>query len=143
MRPILFSGSAARMILSVVKAAALQFLGAVLPVIVARLGMAAILVIFPPLMFPTLLILLFPRMVAIPIVPFAIFVVPVVPMLPVAPCLFPLHTALFPDHALLILAHFLLLVAIVGPVPFFSLFKLALLPHLFPVIVTVGHKGVP
>ena len=44
------------MILAVVKAAALQFFGAVLPVIMAGLGMAVILVVFPPLTFQPILI---------------------------------------------------------------------------------------
>lgn len=130
------------MVLSVVKAAALQFFRAVLSVIMAGLGVTAILAILPLLMFPAFLILPFPRMVAIHVVPFAIFVFLVVPMLAIAPRLFPLRTALLTDHALLFLAHFPLLVAIVGAMHFFALLKLALLPHLRVMIVPVGYEGV-
>ena len=76
------------MILAVVKAAALQFFGAVLPVIMAGLGMAVILVVFPPLTFQPILIVLSSRMIAIPVVPLAILAIPVVPMLAVATGLF-------------------------------------------------------
>ena len=41
-----------------------------------------------------------------------------------------------------VLAHFPLLVAILGAVHPFAPLKLALLPHLFPVVVPVGHKRV-
>ena len=95
-----------RMILAVVKAAALQFFGAVLPVIMAGLGMAVILVVFPPLTFQPILIVLSSRMIAIPVVPLAILAIPVVPMLAVATGLFPLRAALLADHAFLFLAHF-------------------------------------
>ena len=130
------------MILAVVKAAALQLFGAVLPVIMAGLGMAVILVVFPPLTFQPILIVLSSRIIAIPVVPLAVLVVPVVPMLAVTTGLFPLRAALLADHAFLLLAHFPLLVAILGAVHPFALFKLALLPHLFPVVVPVGHKRV-
>lgn len=130
--------SAARMILAVVKAAALQFFGAVLPIIVAGSGMAIILMSFPPFPFP---VVLFPRMAAVPVVPFAVLVIPVVPMLAVTPGLLPFHAALLTDHALLFLAHFLLLVTILGAVHPFALLKLALLPHLFPVVVPVGYES--
>ena len=66
------------MILAVVKAAALQFFGAVLPVIMAGLGMAVILVVFPPLTFQPILIVLSSRMIAIPVVPLAVLAIPVV-----------------------------------------------------------------
>ena len=130
------------MILAVVKAAALQFFGAVLPVIMAGLGMAVILVVFPPLTFQPILIVLSSRMIAIPVVPLAVLAIPVVPMLAVATGLFPLRAALLADHAFLFLAHFPLLVAILGAVHPFAPLKLALLPHLFPVVVPVGHKRV-
>ena len=81
-------------------------------------------------------------MIAIPVVPLAVLVVPVVPILAVTTGLFPLRAALLADHAFLFLAHFPLLVAILGAVHPFAPLKLALLPHLFPVIVPVGHKRV-
>ena len=91
--------SAARMILAVVKAAALQFFGAVLPIIVAGSGMTIILMRFPPFPCPPFPVVLFPRMVAVPVVPFAVLVIPVVPMLAVTPGLLPFHAALLTDHA--------------------------------------------
>ena len=133
--------SAARMILAVVKAAALQFFGAVLPIIVAGSGMTIILMRFPPFPFPPFPVVLFPRMVAVPVVPFAVLVIPAVPMLAVTPGLLPFHAALLTDHALLFFAHFLLLVTILGAVHPFALLKLALLPHLFPVVVPVGYES--
>ena len=85
--------SAARMILAVVKAAALQFFRTVLPIIIAGPGMAIILMRFPPFPFPPFPVVLFPRMAAVPVVPFAVLVIPVVPMLAVTPGLLPFHAA--------------------------------------------------